>query len=137
MPPRPLSAALGDSRLPRADPDPGPAGSSGKQARPARGVWPDECRRLVRARDTVAALAFVARGEAAAGIVYETDAARTGKVRIVGRFAADSHAPIRYDLALTPQRTGEAARRFYDFLLSPAAGAVFERPGFVFRPGGE
>lgn len=133
----PLAEALGDSRLAMADPDHVPAGIYGKQALTALGVWPDVSRRLVRALDTVAALAFVARGEAAAGIVYETDAARTGKVRIVGRFAADSHAPIRYDLALTPQRTGEAARRFYDFLLSPAAGAVFERHGFVFRPGGE
>lgn len=133
----PLAAAIGDSRLVMGDPDHVPAGIYGKQALVALGVWPDLSRRVVRAGDVVAALAFVAHGEVAAGIVYETDAARTENVRIVGRFPADSHAPIRYDLALIPERAGDAPRRFYDFLLSPAAGAVFERYGFVFRPGAE
>ncbi len=133
----PLAAALGDSRLVMGDPDHVPAGIYGKQALIALGVWPDLSRRVVRAGDVVAALAFVARGEVAAGIVYETDARRSEKVRIVGRFAADSHALIRYDLVLIPERAGAAPRRFYDFLLSPVAGTVFERHGFVFRPGAE
>ncbi len=132
-----LAAAIGDSRLVMGDPGHVPAGIYGKQALIALGVWPEVSRRVVRAGDVVAALAFVARGEVAAGIVYETDAARTGNVRIVGRFPADTHAPIRYDLALIRERAGVAPRRFYDFLLSPAAGAVFERHGFVFRPGAE
>ncbi|MCH8110831.1 MAG: molybdate ABC transporter substrate-binding protein [Proteobacteria bacterium] len=133
----PLAAALGDSRLVMGDPDHVPAGIYGKQALIALGVWPDLSRRVVRTGDVVAALAFVARGEVAAGIVYETDARRSEKVRIVGRFGADTHAPIRYDLALIRERAGAAQSRFYDFLLSPAAGTVFERHGFVFRPGAE
>ncbi len=133
----PLAAAMGDQRLAMGDPDHVPAGIYGKQALTALGVWPDVSRRVVRTGDVVAALAFVARGEVAAGIVYETDARRSGKVRIVGRFPADTHAPIRYDLALISDRAGDAPRRFYDFLLSPVAGAVFERHGFVFRPGAE
>lgn len=132
-----LAAAIGDSRLVMGDPDHVPAGIYGKQALIALGVWPEVSRRVVRAGDVVAALAFVARGEVAAGIVYETDAARTENVRIVGRFPADTHAPIRYDLALISERAGGAPRRFHDFLLSPAAGAVFERHGFIFRPGAE
>ncbi len=133
----PLAAAMGDLRLAMGDPDHVPAGIYGKQALTALGVWPDVSRRVVRTGDVVAALAFVARGEVAAGIVYETDARRSGKVRIVGRFPANTHAPIQYDLALISDRAGDAPRRFYDFLLSPVAGAVFERHGFVFRPGAE
>ncbi len=133
----PLAAAVGNSRLVMGDPDHVPAGIYGKQALIALGVWPAVSRRVVRAGDVVAALAFVARDEVAAGIVYETDARRSENVRIVGRFAADSHAPIRFDLALISRRAGAAPRRFYDFLLSPLAGAVFERHGFVFRPGTE
>ena len=133
----PLAAAIGESRLVMGDPDHVPAGIYGKQALIALGVWPDVSRRIVRAFDVVAALAFVARGEVAAGIVYETDGRRSENVRIVGRFAANSHALIRYDLALISERTGETPRRFYNFLLSPAAGTVFERHGFTFRPGAE
>ena len=88
----------------------------------------------MRANDVVAALSFVSRGEAAAGVVYETDAVRTESVRIVGRFPADTHAPIRYDVALVSGREGDGPRRFLAFLTSPAAGAVFEAHGFIFRP---
>lgn len=130
----PLAAAIGESRLVMGDPDHVPAGIYGKQALLTLGVWSDVSGRVVRAGDVVAALAFVARGEVAAGIVYATDAARTTNVRIAGRFAADSHAPIQYDLALISERAGTAKNRFFDFLLSPAAGGVFERHGFVFLP---
>ena len=133
----PLAAAIGESHMVMGDPDHVPAGIYGKQALITLGVWPEVSGRVVRAGDAVAALAFVARGEVAAGIVYATDAARTENVRVVGRFALDSHAPIQYDLALISERSGTAQKRFFDFLLSPAAGAVFERYGFVFRPGSD
>ena len=130
----PLAAAIGESRLAMGDPDHVPAGIYGKQALTALGVWPDLSRRAVRAHDGGAARSVVARGEAAVGGVYETHAARTESVRIVGRFPAQSHSPIRYDVALISGRDGEAPRGFLAFVTSPAAGAVFEAHGFVFRP---
>ena len=133
----PLAAAIGESRLAMGDPAHVPAGIYGKQALTTLGVWADVSRRVVRAGDVVAALAFVARGEVAVGIVYATDAASTENVRIVARFPAGAHALIRYDIALISERAGKAQKRFFDFLTSPAAGAVFERHGFVFRPGAE
>lgn len=130
-----LASAIGESRLVMGDPDHVPAGIYGKQALTSLGVWADVSPRAVRAGDVVAALSFVSRGEVAAGIVYATDAARTENVRIVGRFPADSHDLIRYDVALVANRDGESPRRFLDFLISPKAGQVFERHGFTFRPG--
>jgi len=43
-----------------------------------------------------AALALVARGEAALGIVYSTDAKVEPGVKIVGTFPTDSHPAIIY-----------------------------------------
>ena len=57
-----------------------------------------------------AALVLVARGEAALGIVYETDAAVEPGVKVVGRFPANSHPPITYPVALTATAKPEAVR---------------------------
>ena len=71
----PLASALGEGRLAMADPDAVPAGKYGKAALTALGVWPQVQGKVVRGDSVRAALAFVERGEAPYGIVYETDAA--------------------------------------------------------------
>ena len=53
------------------------------------------------AENVRAALTLVARGEAALGIVYSTDAKVEPGVKIVGTFPADSHPPIIYPVAAT------------------------------------
>jgi molybdate transport system substrate-binding protein len=78
-----------------------------------------------------AALALVARGEAALGIVYSTDAQVEPGVKIIGTFPADSHPPIIYPVAATATAKAEAAD-YLAFLRSSAAKAVFEKYGFKF-----
>jgi molybdate transport system substrate-binding protein len=78
-----------------------------------------------------AALTLVARGEAALGIVYSTDAKVEPGVKIVGVFPSDSHPQIIYPVAGTATARLEAGS-YLTFLLSPAAKAVFERYGFVY-----
>ena len=126
-----LAGALGDGRLALADPDHVPAGIYARQALIALGAWRGLRSRSARTRDVRAALALVGRGEAAAGIVYATDAAASRKVRTVGTFPTASHRPIVYPVALVKGRADAEARRFYGFLLSPAAGTIFARHGFV------
>ena len=60
------------------------------------------------AENVRAALVLVARGEAALGIVYETDAKVEPNVKIIGRFPDDSHPPIVYPVALTATAKPEA-----------------------------
>ncbi len=48
-----------------------------------------------------AALTLVARGEAALGIVYATDAKVEPNVKVIGAFPANSHPAIVYPVALT------------------------------------
>ncbi len=117
-----------------ADPGHVPAGIYGKAALDALGLWTELAGRAVRTADVRAALALVDRGEAAAGVVYATDAAISHKVRIVGRFPAGSHPPIVYPLALIAGRASAAALRFYDHLLSAEAAEVFRAHGFLVPP---
>ena len=83
----PLAAALGKSgHLATGDPDAVPAGRYARESLTTLGVWNGVADRLVRADSVRSALAFVDRGEAQLGIVYETDAldrqARTGGGRV-------------------------------------------------------
>jgi hypothetical protein len=58
---------------------------------------------------SVAALLLVSRGEAPAGIVYQTDAAADKGVTIIGSFPEDTHPPITYPIALTTNAGPDAA----------------------------
>ena len=65
------------------DPDAVPVGRYAREALTALGVWNEVSERMVRADSVRSALAFVDRGEAPLGIVYETDALIDKKVRVV------------------------------------------------------
>ena len=125
-----LMGALKDGRLAIANPDTVPAGKYGKAALAALGVWDPVAGHLADAEDVRVALAYVARGEAPLGIVYETDAKAEPNVKIVGVFPENSHAPILYPAALTKDAKPEA-RAFLAYLSSPQAKAVFEKDGFT------
>lgn len=128
----PLAAALGAGRLAMGDPDSVPAGRYGRAALTSLGVWPSVADRIVRADNVRAALAFVERGEAAAGIVYATDA-RVAKVRLVGVFPAASHPPIVYPVARLTASTSAEAEPFRRFLLSTSGRAIFAHYGFIVK----
>ncbi|MBS0274656.1 MAG: molybdate ABC transporter substrate-binding protein [Proteobacteria bacterium] len=125
-----LARALGDSRLAIADPASVPAGKYGKAALTNLGVWGSVSGKLAVAENVRAALAYVARGETALGIVYNTDAKIEPRVRVVDTFPDNSHAPILYPVALTKDARPGAAD-FENYLESPAAAAVFKRDGFI------
>jgi len=128
-----LTAALGEGRLATADPDSVPAGKYARAALTKLGVWQSVSDRLVRGENVRAALAYVARGEAPLGIVYQTDAQAEKRVRVVDVFPEDSHPPITYALARTVRARPEAAR-FADFLASETARQIFTRYGFTALP---
>ncbi|MBU3079231.1 molybdate ABC transporter substrate-binding protein [Sphingomonas quercus] len=126
----PLARLLGNGRLAMADPDAVPAGKYGKAALAALGLWPDVANRIARGESVRTALAFVERGEAPFGIVYETDAMASSSVRVAAIFPAGSHKPIRYPVALLKRSASPDAAGFRRFLASPAASAIFRRHGF-------
>jgi molybdate transport system substrate-binding protein len=131
-----LAGALGGGRLATADPDSVPAGLYARAALTQLGVWQRVSDHLVRAENVRTALAYVARGEAPLGIVYQTDAQAEKRVRVVAVFPADSHPPIVYPVALTVNARAQAAR-YLEFLGGEAARQIFVQCGFVAPAAGE
>ncbi|HYC48860.1 MAG TPA: molybdate ABC transporter substrate-binding protein [Burkholderiales bacterium] len=127
----PLAIQLGDRRLAIADPDHVPAGKYAKAALQTLGVWPSVAGKLARAENARAALLFVSRGEAPFGIVYRTDAAADRNVRVVSAFPPNSHPLIVYPAALLVASRNPAADRYFVFLTSDDAAAIFSRHGFI------
>lgn len=125
-----LQQWLGDGRIATGDPDHVPVGKYAKASLTALGAWDAIAPRLVRADNVRAALAFVERGEVAAGIVYSTDAAISSKVKVAGTFPASSHEPITYPVALAAGPAGAAGRPFLDFLATDEAKAIMRKHGF-------
>ncbi len=126
----PLVKILGDSRLAIGDPAHVPAGIYAKAALESTGLWRAVAPRLAYSGNVRAALALVERGEAAAGIVYETDARLVSDIRRAGLFPEDSHPPIVYSLAITSNGDDAAVKAFHEFLRSPKSQEIFARHGF-------
>jgi molybdate transport system substrate-binding protein len=125
-----LLGALRGGRLAMADPDSVPAGKYGRTALTSLGVWSTVANRVVNAENVRVALAYVARGEAPLGIVYETDAKADPNVKMVGVFPENTHKPILYPAALVKDAKPEA-RTFLAYLAAPVSRAVFEKDGFT------
>jgi molybdate transport system substrate-binding protein len=124
-----LAEALRGGRLAMANVESVPAGRYGRAALMALGAWTEVADRLAQGEDVRTALAYVARGEAPLGIVYATDARVEPRVRVVAAFPENTHPPIVYPAALTPEASPDAAQ-FLTYLRGPQASAVFERAGF-------
>ena len=71
------------------------------------------------------------QGEAAAGIVYATDAAISTRLEIIGELPADVTPAIAYALALTRKVSSPAAGQFYEFLRGAEARLSFKQHGFL------
>jgi len=126
-----LKAALKGGKLAIANPDSVPAGKYAKEALEHLKAWVGVEKDTARAENVRAALRFVETGEAAAGIVYATDAKASGdKVAVVGEFPADSHTPITYPAAIMAGKSEGPAKGFKEFLGSPEARSAFESAGF-------
>jgi molybdate transport system substrate-binding protein len=126
-----LAGALGAEKLAIANPDSVPAGKYGKAALTALGVWINVAQKTARTDNVRIALSLVARGEAALGIVYKSDALADKSVRIVDIFPEATHAPIVYPGALVATSKGAAAKAFLDFLSSAPARPIWEKYGFT------
>lgn len=118
-------------RLALADPDHVPAGLYASQALQWLGWWDALRDRLTPAVDVRAALAYVERGECAAGMVYATDVRASTGVEVIATLPAEAHAPIVYPVAAIKGPRSAAARRLLLLLQSAQAGAVFQQCGFV------
>ena len=126
-----LAKLAGDGRIVTGDVRAVPVGKYAKAALEKLGAWSAAEPKFAMTENVRAALTLVARGEAALGIVYATDAKVEPGVKVVGTFPADSHPPVIYPVAATATAKPEAAD-YLAFLRSTTAKTIFEKYGFTF-----
>ena len=109
-----------------------PAGMYARQTLEHLGLFAALEKKVVYAKDVRAVLTYVETGNADAGMVYQTDANTSKKIRVVAIAPADSHDPIVYPAAvLRDSKNKPEARAFLEFLQGPDARAVFQKYGFI------
>ena len=118
-------------RIALGKPEGVPAGRYAKGALEAAKLWTSVEPKAVFATNVRQALDYVARGEVEAGFVYATDAAvQKDKVKLA--FSVPTEVAISYPVAVvTGGPNAEAARKFVDYVLSPAGQAVLAKYGFL------
>jgi molybdate transport system substrate-binding protein len=116
-------------RLSLADPEGVPAGIYAREALRRLDLWRSLQSKVVRSSDVRQTLFFVEQGEAEAGIVYSTDLRISEAVQPLLELDSALSRPIVYPLVLL-ESPGDAARHFFEYLLSPESVEVFRRYGF-------
>jgi len=127
--PAAFETALNGGKLATGEIKTVPAGRYAKESLTKLGLWASVEPKLAMTDNVRSALEFVARGEAALGIVYTTDAHSESRVKVVAQLPDDSHAPITYPLAVTAASKNPAAESFVAYLRADTA-ALFTAQGF-------
>jgi molybdate transport system substrate-binding protein len=124
------------NRLAMGQPGAVPAGVYGRRWLEHEKAWPRLESKVVPFPTVRAVLSAVAAGRVDAGIVYRTDA-MTARVRVIATVPTTDHPylDIVYSAAVIAGSSEAEAKRFLEFLKSPAARAVFDKHGFG-RPTG-
>jgi molybdate transport system substrate-binding protein len=108
-----------------------PAGRYARAALAALGAWEPVKDRVVSGDSVRTVLAWVAGGEAEAGVVYATDALVEPRVKVAFRFPATSHEPIVYPAAVLARALHhDDAVAFLRWLRSTEGLAIFYAAGF-------
>jgi molybdate transport system substrate-binding protein len=119
-------------RLALAEPSSVPAGVYAKEYLTKLGLWDQISGRIIATENVRACLAAVESGNVEAGIVYQTDALISKKVKIAYAIPVAEGPRILYPLAaLKESRNLEAARRVLSFLGGGEARTVFTKYGFT------
>ncbi|WP_299419042.1 molybdate ABC transporter substrate-binding protein [uncultured Shimia sp.] len=126
-----LSQILNTGRVAMAFVEAVPAGMYGKEALQSLGLWDAVRPNVVETDNVRAALALVALGEVAAGIVYATDALVDDRVRIVAQFPAESHSNITYPAAIIVGQDRPEVVDFMTYLDGSVARKAFVDRGFI------
>lgn len=130
-----VAARLASGKLGRlaiANPEHAPYGRAAQQALRTLGLWQRLQPHLLFGENVAQAAQFASSGNADGGLVAYS-LALSPALQGRGSFALlpqSLHAPLRQRMVLL-ERASPAAAEFYDYLRSPAAGAILARYGFV------
>lgn len=113
-------------------PDTVPAGRYAEEALESLGLWKQLHSKLILAKDVRQIVEYIETGNVDAGLVYKTDALLLKNGKVLGYMPEESHSVIVYPAALIKESAQtDAAKSFYDFLMTDYAKDVFEKYGFT------
>jgi len=130
-----LAAAVADGRLRRlavANPDHAPYGRAARVALTRKGLWNKLQGRLVFGENISQAAQFALSGSVEAGVIAQS-LAISDRLARAGSYAVLSekwYPPLRQKMVLL-RGAGQTARRFYAYVQTDPARAVFEHYGFA------
>lgn len=121
-------------RLALANPQTAPYGSAAREFLIAAGLWESASQRAVFGENIAQTLQFVATGNATLGLVArsQTDDPGLPPAACAWAVPASSHAILRQQAVLLKRARGNpGARRFAEFLSTPAAREIIVRHGYT------
>ncbi|SDG27702.1 molybdate ABC transporter substrate-binding protein [Desulfosporosinus hippei] len=108
-----------------------PAGKYAQEALTSLKLWDQLTPKFVLAKDVTQVLNYVETGNVDAGLVYQSDAQGSDKVKVVMALPESSHKPIVYPAAIiSATKNQQAAEDFLNYLQSSDAQKVFTQYGF-------
>ncbi len=123
----------GIKKLAVGEPGSVPAGKYAEETLTNLGILDAVKAKIVYAKDVREVLAWVATGNADAGVVYITEAKASDKVKVIAIADEASHSPIVYPGAvLKASKHPAEAKAFLDFISSQESKAIFDRYGYTF-----
>tara|TARA_Y100001934_G_scaffold283803_1_gene407210 strand:- start:13898 stop:14818 length:921 start_codon:yes stop_codon:yes gene_type:complete len=121
---------LGEKRLAIGNPDYVPAGMYALEALKKLGLWHEVANKIAPMPNVRSVLSVVERGEAPIGIVYNSDAKTSNKIKVIGEISHNDHQTIIYPGAVTSDAP-PIAHKFLKYLLGYEAQAIFSKNGFI------
>ncbi|MDR2401821.1 MAG: molybdate ABC transporter substrate-binding protein, partial [Deferribacteraceae bacterium] len=107
-----------DDKFAIGDPEYVPAGNYAKESLTALGQWAELEKSFVRAENVRVVLSFVARGEAALGAVYGSDASLSKDIKVLTEFPEGTYPKVSYPIAIIEKNKTAEVVKFYNYLLS-------------------
>ena len=109
-----------------------PVGQYSKAICENLGIWNDVSKKANFASDVRTVLSWVEESACNCGIVYETDAAVSQKIRVVARAPEGSCQPVIYPVGIVKNSCQKAAaKKFEDFLFSKRVSEIYSKAGFM------
>ncbi|MGX6444133.1 molybdate ABC transporter substrate-binding protein [Neobacillus sp. K501] len=109
-----------------------PAGMYAKQTLQNIAIWEIVEPKLVQTKDVRQVLAYVETENVDAGLVYQTDAMASSKIKIVATANEQNHDPIIYPAGIIKNsKHQKEALLFFDYLQSESAKSIFKKFGFT------
>jgi molybdate transport system substrate-binding protein len=121
-----------DGRLSIGDPQHVPAGIYAVQTLVSLGLKQELEPRFLPAKDVRSALMVVELGEVQAGIVYKTDALKSGKVKIITEFPDSLHSPVNYLMTMVKGQKNINSVNLYNYIVSEKSVSIWKKYGFKF-----